>query len=185
MLSTFLSCGDKLDIRLWSEEVQGISDAGKHYTSMIFDIPNDKEILATIPTQQGKLVLMPVETRLSMVSYSKKGVYLFTTKITERFVSGNVYLMRLQITSKLTKYQRRAYYRWECNIPLQYRVLPEDIKIHTVDERNLDYYMECVVDDELYTGTMLDLSGGGIRFVASGKKCPDDEFRYGKRKCYL
>lgn len=160
-----LECGDKLDIRLWSEDVQGISDAGKHYTSMIFDIPDDKSLLVTMPTQKGKLILMPVERRLSLVAYSKKSLYIFSAKITERFVQGNVYLMRILITSKLTKYQRRSYYRWECCIPMEYRVLPEDIKIHPVDEENLAYYMESVVDEEIYTGTMLDLSGGGVRFT--------------------
>ena len=128
MLSNLLAIGDKLDIRLWSEEVEGVSDIGKHYKSVIFELPDDENIIVTIPTERERLVLLPVETRLTVISYSKKGVFMCTTRLAERFKSGTVYLMRLEITSKITKYQRRSYYRIPCDIEAQFRVLPEDVK---------------------------------------------------------
>ncbi len=163
MLSNLLAIGDKLDIRLWSEEVEGVSDIGKHYKSVIFELPDDENIIVTIPTERERLVLLPVETRLTVISYSKKGVFMCTTRLAERFKSGTVYLMRLEITSKITKYQRRSYYRIPCDIEAQFRVLPEDVKISKVTEENLDYYMEMSGESDMIKGAILDISGGGVR----------------------
>ena len=164
MITNLIHIGDKLDIRLFSEETDDLSDIGKHYTSVICELPDEENMVVTIPTEHGKLVLMPVDTRLTVVVYTKKGVYMCSARISERFRSGNIFMMNLELSSKLTKFQRRAYYRWDCLLNIDFRILPEDAMIAEVTETNLPYYMEECVDKTLYSGTILDVSGGGLRF---------------------
>ena len=164
MISNLISCGDKVDVKLWSGDSDDNGDEGRHYTSVIYDIPDEENIVVTIPTEKGRLILMPVGTKLNAIVYSKKGVYLCTANIAERFKTGNVFLMRLEIESQLSKYQRRAYFRWECVLDMDYRVLLPGTVVAEVTEGNLDYYMDHCTESELRQGTIIDISGGGLRF---------------------
>ncbi len=166
MLSNVIGLGDKIDISLWNEETQGEIESGKSYASMVYEITDEEDLVVTIPTDKDKLVLMPTETVITIVMYAKSGVYTCVGKIAERFKSGTLFLMRVELTSKLTKFQRRAYYRWECRMGVEYRLLPDDVPVNVVNEKNLDYYLSSCLDENLYKGVVKDVSGGGIRFTS-------------------
>ena len=49
-------------------------------------------------------------------------------KVTERYKSDNTYLAEMELTSALRKNQRREYYRLDCAIKMQCRILKEAVK---------------------------------------------------------
>ena len=64
--------------------------------------------------------------------------------------------------TELEKVQRREYYRLSCHMPLIYRIVEEEERKLLEDDVPYD-------DEEIVmnwqNGEMLDLSGGGIRFI--------------------
>lgn len=73
-------------------------------------------------------------------------------------------MMELSQRSIFDKVQRRQFFRLECNIPLQYRIIDPQEK-QLLDSATP--YDEDVIVKEWKKGVVLDISGGGIRFVSS------------------
>ncbi len=170
MISSFLQMGDKLELVMKNREnaakiEQGIySGDEKIYLSVIYDIPNDDELLATIPQEQGKLILIPIGIEVFLVGYGRNGLYSCNVRVKERFKTANAFLMQLELTTPVVKYQRRDYFRWNCTIDLDFRILNENTRLEEITRKNMDYYLGQVKYDTIESGTILDISGGGIRF---------------------
>lgn len=81
--------------------------------------------------------------------YTVKGLFQCKALIKDCDVQGEQLIVQLQIQSGLEKYQRRHYYRMVCALDCIYRIVTED------REQN---------EEPLFSGVILDLSGGGIRF---------------------
>ena len=71
----------------------------------------------------------------------------------------------MELTSNLRKYQRREYYRFSCALEMNSRKLePEEVK--AVDRNQL--YL--VPGLPAKRSVIVDISGGGLRFVGGGSK---------------
>ncbi len=170
-MDNVLEMGSKLDLVLKNAEnasrlEQGIFSGNETiYASVIYDLPSSHRIVATIPQDKGKLILMPVGMTVFLIAYGKNGLHKCDVKIKERFKTGNTFLMSMEIISPVDKFQRRDYFRWNCTLGMDFRILPEDVLIKSINAQTLDYYISrSGGEDSIYDAMLLDISGGGARF---------------------
>lgn len=164
MFSKFISLGDKIDLQAADQNMdEQTGNLGKTYGSEVYDILSEDDIEIRMPMEQTKLILLPVDVEFDMIFYTANGMYQCFGRIVDRYKSNNVYLLRVELTSNLRKYQRREFYRLRCALEMHSRSLRED-EIQNI-ESNMPYTLtrglplkECVI---------VDISGGGLRFLSS------------------
>ena len=105
--------------------VSGEKYGNKTYYTKIYDVIKDDRLEIMMPMEQTKLILLPVDGRYDMVIYGKSGLYQCFGRIVDRYKSDNVYILVIELTSSLRKFQRREYYRLGCAIELGTRLWDE------------------------------------------------------------
>ena len=116
-----------------------------------------------MPYEKGRLVLLPVDGEYSLCFYSTKGLFQCFCRIVDRYRSDNMYILVLDLTSELAKLQRREYYRFSCALELKSRLCtPEEVDAF---EKNRRYLVD--PGENLQKSVVVDISGGGLRFVAN------------------
>jgi len=164
MLSKYVSIGDKLDL----ETIEGMEDAmqtakegKKSYRSQVYDIVSEDQIKIAMPMEQGKIILLPVDGEYNVCFYTQTGLYQCLGRIIDRYKSDNVFVLVMELTTDLRKYQRREYYRLNCVL---------DMKSREVNEEDVNPLNERVrfVDTDITfnNGVVVDISGGGARFIS-------------------
>lgn len=166
MLSDYISPGNRVELKatgkIWMDE-----DARtKHiYMSKIMDVTSDDRIEVLMPFEKGKVVLLPVDGEYSLCFYSTRGLFQCYARIVDRYRSDNMYILVLDLISELQKLQRREYYRFSCALELKSRLCSkEELEAF---ERNRKYLVDA--DIGLQRSVVVDISGGGLRFVANFK----------------
>ena len=166
MLSDYISPGNRVELKatgkIWMDE-----DARTRqiYMSKVMDVTSDDRIEVLMPYEKGRLVLLPVDGEYSLCFYSPKGLFQCFSRIVDRYRSDNMYILVLDLTSELQKLQRREYYRFSCALELKSRICTrEELEAFEMNRRYL-------VDpgDNLQKSVVVDISGGGLRFVANFK----------------
>ena len=71
-----------------------------------------------MPIEQTKLILLPVDAEFNMIVYTGAGLYQCFVRVIDRYKSNNIYVLVLELTSNLRKYQRREYYRFSCALEM-------------------------------------------------------------------
>lgn len=162
MLSKYVSIGAKLEL----ETIEGLdntenSSERRTYRSKLYDIVSEDQIKIAMPIEQGKLVLLPVDGEYSICFYTPTGLYQCLARVVERYKSDNIFVLLMELTTDIRKYQRREYYRLNCVL---------DMKCREVTEQDVDSFNEQIrfVDTDItFTdGIMVDISGGGARFIS-------------------
>lgn len=162
MLSKLVDVGNRVELQL-VERFRNVSKNKKIYQSEVYDILSDDKLEITMPIEQTKLILLPVDSECDVVLYGKGGLYQCFARIVDRYKTNNVYILVLELVTNLRKYQRRDYYRYSCALEMYTREL-EEAEITAIEQND-----EC----ELLSGLpmdqslIIDLSGGGLRFLAS------------------
>ncbi len=147
-----LGIGNKVDIR---SLIKDDDERRKMYYSQIVDIENSTQIKITMPTHGTKIVPLPTGVRFECTFYTSKGLFQGIFEVGQRRKEGNLPVLILEIKRPLKKVQRREYYRFECTLPMKYRIADRAEKIAKEDLNNMNWK----------DGIVLDLSGGGMRFV--------------------
>ncbi len=166
MLADYIAPGNRVELKatgkMWMDE-----DARTRqiYMSQVMDITSDDRIEVLMPYEKGRLVLLPVDGEYSLCFYSSKGLYQCFSRIVDRYRSDNMYILVLDLTSELTKLQRREYYRFSCALELKSRICSHEEQ--EAFETNRQYLFE--PGDQLQKSVVVDISGGGLRFVANFK----------------
>ena len=166
MLADYIAPGNRVELKatgkIWMDE-----DARTRqiYMSKVMDITSDDRIEVLMPYEKGRLVLLPVDGEYSLCFYSAKGLYQCFSRIVDRYRSDNMYILVLDLTSELTKLQRREYYRFSCALELKSRLCTQE-ELEAF-EMNRQYLFEA--GDSLQKSVVVDISGGGLRFVANFK----------------
>ncbi len=141
----------------------------KMYTSQVQSILSEDTLEIVMPMEKTKLVLLPVDTEYDMVLYGDTGLYQCFARIIDRYKSNNVYIMVAELTSNLRKYQRREYYRFSCALDMHARNL-EETEVQAI-ENNLPCDLSHGLP--LKQSVIVDISGGGLRFVSDQRYEPD------------
>lgn len=163
--------GNKIDLEKIETELPEASDKKPQiYVSQVLDEAEDGNCLAAMPIHEGKVVPLNINEEFLATFYTKNGLLRCKLVITERLKKGSLFLMKIVPLTEPEKVQRREYFRLECNLPLEYRVLDEKEK--SMLDEGIEYDADTIAL-EWEKAHMLDLSGGGIRFVSSHKENKD------------
>ena len=164
--------GTRTDIRIL-QLVMRAKETGEEvesYPSSIFDTLPDDTIEVNCPTKEQKIILLRTDLRYELVFTTENGLIRATGIFTERYKKDNFYLMKFKPQGPLEKYQRREFYRLDCYIPLSYVTLPpeaDDLEKMSELRALLQKQREEKVPSIMGKGTILDISGGGIRFITT------------------
>ena len=159
MISKYVNVGDRIDI----ESIKNSSAAveRKTYRSQVFDIESEDRIKVAMPMEQGRVILLPVDEEFNLCFYTPSGLYQCLGRVADRYKTNNIFVLVMDLTTDIRKYQRREYYRLNCII---------DMKSTMIDQKDVSSLSEQVqfIDTDLTfdNGTMVDISGGGARFIS-------------------
>lgn len=166
--------GDKVDITFIQqlENINVDGEAQKVYKSQVLDLKENGNLDISMPSEGSKLILLPLGVRLEFVFYSKGGLYRALGQIKERYKSENIYMLEIELKTQLEKFQRREYFRYPCILDFNYYTITEqEAKFESGDALliHLREDEETTVKNKEreYAGSIVDLSGGGVRFRTS------------------
>lgn len=162
MIEKLISPGDKLEMKSAVNVVLPDGTEGvKTYKSSVYDILDDGRLEIVMPMEKQKLILLPVDGEYDVCFFSNGGMYKANVRIVDRQKIDNTYIVVAEMITNLHKYQRREYYRFNCIIDMAVREMNEqEIKAFS---NGLSYLIE---EAEMARGVIVDISGGGLRFVS-------------------
>lgn len=164
LISKYIAPGSKIELEAIDRVLQEDgSYKRKKFESKVVDIIDDDRIEILMPMEQTKLILLPVNGEYDIHFFTTKGLFQCLSRVVNRYKNGNLYLLEIELISNLQRYQRREYYRYSCLMPLSFRML-------TTSEANaVEVNGHTMLDDELplFEANIVDISGGGMRFVTS------------------
>jgi len=162
--------GLKVEIRILQEanrERSGLGTAHTYITT-VFDTSDDGTLILNMPFDEGRLVPLPTDVRYEFVFATTKGLLKAEGTITQRFKKDNFYLLKVDFSSDIEKFQRREYYRLNCLIPMMYITLDQEAGALTSVSDIHDLLQSDITRERIMgRGTIVDISGGGIRFTTS------------------
>lgn len=165
MFDERINIGDKLDIEVIDTRLSADPDKKPSmYTSQVLDEGEYNSLFVAMPIKEGKLVPLSVDQELNVTFFTKSALLQCKAIVTGRFKKGTIFLMQIELLSALKKVQRREYFRFPCRIPIEYRIIEgvEKTVVEPGDAYNIDEWQM-----DWKKGVMLDLSGGGVRFVTT------------------
>lgn len=171
MLSKFVSIGGRIEMQPVEQRYDESADGAgrKLYISQVYEILSEDTMEILMPMEQTKLILLPVDSEYDLIIYGESGLYQCFARVIDRYKSNNVYILVMELTSNLRKYQRREYYRFSCALEMCARNLQEE-ELQAV-ENNLPYALTPGLP--LKQSIIVDISGGGLRFLSTQRYEPD------------
>lgn len=164
MISNFIEPGNKIEIQMVEPQQDQGKEAPKTYISQIQDILSENQMEIVMPMEQSKLILLPMDREYNLVIYAGAGLFQCLARVIDRYKSNNIYTLVVELTSNLRKYQRREYYRFSCVLEMNSRNL-EDEEVRAIEER--DPYSNLIPGLPLKRSVIVDISGGGLRFLST------------------
>ena len=133
----------------------------KVYSSKVFDILSSERLEILMPYEQRKLVLLPVDTEYTMYFYVENGIMECSARIVDRYKTSNTFILVVELLTPLRKYQRREYYRYSCALELETREISEEERTF-IDTPLMEFVQELPLEKSV----IVDISGGGLRFIS-------------------
>ena len=163
MLSKYVKAGSKLEIQK-VDRVKYNKDAAKMpiYDTMVHDVISEDRMEIVMPMVQSKIILLQVDSEYDMCLYTDNGLYQCFGRVVDRYKDNTVYIVLIELTSNLRKFQRREYYRFSCALEMHSRALDED-EVKSVENEIIDLSPTL----PLTRSIVVDISGGGLRFVSN------------------
>lgn len=167
MLTSIVNPGDKLEItKTMSEARRKQLEEEKSVfagvlISQVYDVVDDTKLRIAMPIVEGKLIPLAPNSRFNVCFYTKGGLYKSSFIVLKRYKQGNIYGMEVELIQPLKKFQRRQYFRLECMIEIEYLCVDEEFLSQEYDD---DDIQQKFMVEKATKGTVLDISGGGIRF---------------------
>lgn len=132
----------------------------KTHRSQVLRILTEDRLEIAMPIEDGKLILLPVDGEYDMYFYGDNVVYQCNARVVDRYRMIGQYVLVMDLTSNLRNYQRREYYRFSCALEMDSRQLAEEEEITVAAQEEL------LPSLPLKSSVIVDISGGGLRFVA-------------------
>lgn len=173
MIPNYLVEGVKIDVSPILEK----DEKKEIYYSQIQSLLPNGLLEISMPMEGGRLILLQQGFRYNLVFYTPKGNYTCIGEVIERYKSKHLYMVTIELKSELVKFQRREYYRIDCMMEFEYALLPQ---LNLSPEQNKILMEACIKSTEytgFHSGTVLDISGGGVRFVSDHFLEPDSFLR--------
>lgn len=172
MLTKYVMPGEKVEIATILKA--GSSKERKVYHTKVFDVENDEEVKLVMPMEQGKLILLSIDAEYDVCFYTKNGLYQAFARVSDRYKSNNTYVVNMELTSNLRKHQRREYYRLNCVLEMKCTCISEQQEVEI-----RDHHVEFIDTDlTVLDGTIVDISGGGVRFISNTRFSPEEIIQF-------
>ncbi len=182
MANEIIQIGNKIEMYEVSRN-HAAEDDPVVYISQFLQWLEHNVALIAVPFHQNHLVPLRYDIPYEMRFFTKKGLYRCRGVVQKRTKTGNnIAVAEVKFISALEKQQRRQYYRMDCILPMKYSILKE-IPRDTYQERKKAMSLEDKLkleeklkkrQLEMLEGTILDLSGGGIRFNSLNQQTAGD-----------
>ena len=161
ILSKYIAPGSRIELQRTKRYRSTDEEKNKVYVSQVVDIISDDRIEIAMPMEKTKLILLPVDVEYDLYFFTANGLYQCHARVVDRYKNNNRFSLLLELTSNLRKYQRREYYRFSCALEMNSRPLQEE-EVQAIEENNVVLTPEL----PLQRSVIVDISGGGLRFVA-------------------
>lgn len=170
LLSKYVVPGCRVDLQAirrskgYSEDTDDKKEGRKTYQSQVIDVLSEDRVEISMPMEQSKLVLLPVDGEYDLYFYADSGLYQCYARVVDRYKNNSLYVLVLDLVSNLRKHQRREYYRFSCALEMNSRQLQEEEEKALEDKND-----EGILTPQLplKSSVIVDISGGGLRFVAN------------------
>lgn len=150
---------DEIEETDGSEEIR---TGSKGYQSKVLDVLSEDRLEILMPMDKSKIIPLPVDGEYDLYFFTDSGLYQCYARIADRYKDNSVYVLVLDLISNLRKYQRREYYRLSCALEMDSRPLQlEEVRLAEAGRRETR-----VPELPLKDSVIVDISGGGLRFVA-------------------
>lgn len=162
-LSKYINPGCRVDLQTIGRPHQSNDFVIRSYQSRVLDILSEDRLEIAMPMEKSKLILLPVDSEYDMYFYSESGLYQCHARIADRYKNDKVYVLVVDLLSNLRKQQRREFFRFSCALEMGSRALreEEEAAVATLGDRDI-----LLLPLPLQSSTIVDISGGGLRFVA-------------------
>ncbi|MCH5259035.1 MAG: flagellar brake protein [Lachnospiraceae bacterium] len=166
LLSKYVSPGCRVDLQTIDRSNSGAGkEERKGYQSQVIDILSDDRVEISMPMEQSKLVLLPVDAEFDLYFYTSGGLYQCYARVVDRYKNNSLYVLVLDLISNLRKHQRREYYRFSCALEMNSRQLQEEEEAAMRGDQGDSEALTPQLP--LKSSVIVDISGGGLRFVAN------------------
>ena len=176
MIADILKVGDRVEIRILQEVLRGydLSEKKHIYISKLYDIISEDEIVIAMPVEATRVILLPRDVRYDLIFYTKKGLFNCSGEVKGRYKEGALYSLAMALTSPLQKLQRRKFFRLDCLVDFTYYVLYDEEEKSLKDPYEAhEYHLRHFPEEFRKKGTIVDISGGGIRAITT-ERLPED-----------
>lgn len=164
MLSNYIIPGNKVEIQAVERvKLADENEKKRVYLSQVRDIISDDQFELYMPIEKSKVILLPVNAEFDIFFYTSNGLYQCFANVADRYKDGNQYVLLMELTSNLRKFQRREYYRLSCALEMSARPLEKEEK--EAMDKKADIFLAPGLP--LKRSVVVDISGGGIRFISS------------------
>ena len=166
MISKYIQAGNKLELESVKHKVNEFGEmVRKTYRSELYEIESEDRVKIAMPMEKMKVILLPVDAEYSMCFYTKNGLYQCIARVVERYKSNSLFILVMELETDLQRYQRREYYRLNTVLEMKSKKLDDGngngngaIDLAKVEFMDTDLTFD--------NGTMVDISGGGARFIS-------------------
>lgn len=172
LLSKYVVPGCRVDLQAIGrskEYSQGNDDGGnegrKSYQSRVIDVLSDDRVEISMPMEKSKLILLPVDAEFDLYFYTDSGLYQCYARVVDRYKNNSLYVLVFDLISNLRKHQRREYYRFSCALEMNSRQLQEEEEAALAGDSHGGDVLTPQLP--LKSSVIVDISGGGLRFVAN------------------
>ncbi len=165
MLSKYVVVGNRVELQAVKRlnlSDDSANEERKVYSTKVYDIVSDERIELLMPMEQTKLILLPIDGEYELCFYTDNGLYQCLAKVVDRYRDNNIYVLALDLTTNLRKYQRREFYRFSCALEMNSRELLKE-EIESLNQSHNALQPEL----PLKRSVIVDISGGGLRFVSN------------------
>lgn len=168
MLSKYVKPGNKMEIQAVERgRNAGPADKKVIYNTKVYEVISEDRLEILMPMEKTKLVMLPVDGEYDLYFYTEAGLYQCFARVIDRYKENAVYLLLLELTSNLRKFQRREYYRFSCALEMNSRPLEKE------EMDSFEISRELSPGLPLQRSIVVDISGGGLRFLANYAYEPD------------
>ena len=175
MVTDLLQIGNKIDICSLDKDDIRRAENGKVpiLASQLEAVEDNGELIIQMPVYKGKIILLSLGSRYELIFYTRKGLYRGVCQVTDRYKEDNLFMVKVMLKSGLNKFQRREYFRLECILGMQaYELTREDAL--RLDGASLEQHLkdpQAIMTES--SSVIVDISGGGIRFVSDERIEPE------------
>lgn len=115
MVERIITEGSKVELQRLASVAQnrreGTDKEVKTYYSLVSEVLDEDRIKITMPLEKGRIISLSVNSRYNACFYTPNGLYQGRVIVVDRYKEDNIFMLVVELTSDLTKFQRRQYYR--------------------------------------------------------------------------